>query len=54
MEHRPGHFMPASLLDSQLDTLEVPGEDEPAIRVDAGPDAGVVVDRVLEELGLAG
>ncbi|MEJ1231287.1 MAG: gluconokinase [Galbitalea sp.] len=54
VEHRPGHFMPASLLDSQLATLEPPGDDEPAIRVDAGPDARVVVDRVLEELGLAG
>jgi carbohydrate kinase (thermoresistant glucokinase family) len=31
---RAGHYMPASLLDSQLDTLEPPGPDE-AIRVDA-------------------
>lgn len=31
---RHGHFMPASLLDSQLATLEVPGPDERAIRVD--------------------
>lgn len=28
MEERPGHFMPASLLDSQLDTLEELGADE--------------------------
>jgi len=28
---RRGHFMPASLLDSQFDTLEPPGPDEHAI-----------------------
>jgi hypothetical protein len=44
--------MPASLLDSQLDTLEAPTETEPAIRVDAGPDATLVVDRLLRDLGL--
>jgi carbohydrate kinase (thermoresistant glucokinase family) len=51
--HRDGHFMPASLLDSQLETLEPPTETEPAIRVDAGPDATLVVDRLLRDLGLA-
>src|SRR5580698_10478573 len=29
LEHRAGHFMPASLLDSQLDTLEPLQPDEP-------------------------
>ena len=33
---RKGHYMPASLLDSQLDALEPPGEDEAALTVDAG------------------
>lgn len=32
---RVGHYIPASLLDSQLETLERPGADE-AMRVDAG------------------
>ena len=32
--HRPGHFMPASLLDSQLDTLEPPTPDEDQLTVD--------------------
>ena len=32
---RTGHYMPASLLDSQLDALEPPGEDEAAFTVDA-------------------
>jgi gluconokinase len=35
METRPGHFMPASLLDSQLATLEPLGSDEHGLRVDA-------------------
>ena len=34
MVGRQGHFMPASLLDSQLAALEPPGPDEDAITVD--------------------
>jgi gluconokinase len=52
VEHREGHFMPPSLLDSQLETLEVPSPSEPAIQVDADPDARLVVDRILRDLGL--
>jgi gluconokinase len=52
VQNRPGHFMPASLLDSQLETLEPPTATEPAIRVDAGPDAQLVVDRIMRALGL--
>jgi carbohydrate kinase (thermoresistant glucokinase family) len=33
MQHRQGHFMPASLLDSQLATLEPLGADEPGTRI---------------------
>ncbi|WP_310101313.1 gluconokinase [Sphingomonas sp. BE138] len=36
MRARSGHYMPPSLLDSQLATLERPGPDEPALRLDAG------------------
>jgi gluconokinase len=32
--HRKGHFMPPSLLDSQLKTLEIPGSDEDALHLD--------------------
>jgi gluconokinase len=32
---RRGHFMPVSLLDSQLADLEPPGPDEQAVVVDA-------------------
>jgi gluconokinase len=52
VENRPEHFMPASLLDNQLATLEVPTDDEPCIRVNAGPDARLVTDEVLREIGL--
>jgi len=36
MAARSGHFMPLSLLDSQLETLEPPGPDEQVITVDLG------------------
>jgi gluconokinase len=44
---REGHFMPPSLLDSQLATLEPPGADERALRVDAeaAPEAVVAALR---------
>jgi gluconokinase len=49
---RHGHFMPASLLDSQFASLEEPGEDERPIVVpiDACPHA--VADAVIAKLGL--
>jgi carbohydrate kinase (thermoresistant glucokinase family) len=53
VEHREGHFMPPSLLESQLATLEPPSATEPAIQVDAGPDSRLVVDRILRDLGLS-
>lgn len=34
MAERKGHFMPPSLLDSQLATIEVPGADETALHLD--------------------
>jgi carbohydrate kinase (thermoresistant glucokinase family) len=51
VERREGHFMPASLLESQLATLEEPGQDEPAIRVVAEDEADAVVDAILRQLG---
>jgi gluconokinase len=36
LSNRTDHFMPARLLSSQLDTLERPQSDEPAITLDAG------------------
>lgn len=34
MAAREGHFMPVSLLDSQIATLEAPGAEEGALRLD--------------------
>ena len=36
MSARPGHFMPVSLLDSQLATLEPLHQDEDGLRLDVG------------------
>ncbi len=52
VERREGHFMPPSLLNSQLAALEPPTSSEPAIQVDAAPDSRLVVDRILRDLGL--
>ena len=50
LAERRGHYMPATLLESQLAALEAPEE---ALRVDvsAGPD--VVVATILQGLGLS-
>ena len=45
---RTGHFMPAALLRSQLDTLEPLGPDEAGLTVDAGQDVDAIVDAVRE------
>lgn len=50
LERRTGHFMNPVLLDSQLDTLEVPGN---AVHVRAVGDPGAVAQAVLEGLGIA-
>ena len=49
---RVGHYMPASLLDSQLATLEPPGPDENAIDMDASQPVETIVDAVLARLRL--
>jgi len=51
MARRQGHFMPVSLLDSQLDTLEDLRPDEPGLAVEATEPPGVVVDRFLSWWG---
>jgi gluconokinase len=47
---RQGHYMPASLLDSQLATLEAPGPDERAITLDAGAPTDALVQSALTQL----
>lgn len=45
---RPGHFMPATLLHAQLDTLEPLGADEPGVVIDIDDrDVNAIVDAFL-------
>jgi gluconokinase len=50
MEHRTGHYMPASLLDSQLATLEPLGDDEPGAQVSGAGSPPSVVAELLAAL----
>jgi gluconokinase len=49
---RKGHFMPATLVDSQFADLQPPGSDEAAIALDATRPAEVVVAEALAALRL--
>jgi len=48
---RHGHFMPAALLRSQIDTLEEPDPSEDPLTVDAGAPAPQVADEIIRLLG---
>ena len=54
MVARSGHFMPASLLDSQFAAVEVPGAEERPITVDIGPAPEVLVDGLVARIGAIG
>lgn len=47
---RHGHFMPASLMDSQWATLEPLDADERGVAIDVGPDVDVLVDQICAAL----
>jgi gluconokinase len=47
---RKGHFMPASLLQSQFDELEEPKADEQPIKVDIAPAPEAIVAAILRAL----
>ena len=53
LAHRSGHYMPTSLIASQLDTLEKPQADERALTLSAGlsPDRAcdIALDWILRE-----
>ena len=51
---RPGHFMPASLLDSQLEALEPPAAGEQAVAIEATGDPQQAVDSIRRRLSEAG
>lgn len=50
LRHRTGHYMPASLLDSQLETLEPPADDEAALTVRADDDPAANVELITARL----
>jgi gluconokinase len=50
MHERKGHFMPASLLDSQLATLERPAPDERALRLDIDQPVDLLVAKARDWL----
>lgn len=54
MAQREGHFMPPSLLESQLATLEEPSADEDAIPVDVELRPDEIVELVADRLGSRG
>jgi gluconokinase len=51
---RKGHFMPASLIDSQFAALEPPTADENAIKLDSAKDPAELVALVVSALALSG
>ena len=52
LKTRTGHFFDPSLLKSQLDTLEEPGEDEAiVVSIELTPEQ--IVDEVMVKIGLA-
>ena len=50
LARRRGHFMPPGLLESQLATLEPPGDDEDAITVNIAPDPANIVQMIRNRL----
>jgi gluconokinase len=51
MTHRPGHFMPPALLDSQLATLEPPiGMTTAVLRLDGSEPIDKAIQTVLDWL----
>ena len=47
---RTGHYMPASMLDSQLAALELPGPDESAWTYDVAPEPETIVSTIVARL----
>jgi gluconokinase len=51
MAHRPGHFMPPALLDSQLATLQPPIGAANTLRLDGSEPIGQAIQKILSWLG---
>lgn len=54
MRARKNHFMPVSLLDSQLATLEDPSAEPNVVTVDIAPPVAAIVDAALHALRALG
>lgn len=52
MFNRLGHFMPAKLLESQLDTLETLDKNENGVTVDIDKSVEDIVKEIVDKLGL--
>jgi carbohydrate kinase (thermoresistant glucokinase family) len=52
LQYRTGHYMPPSLLTSQLQTLEPPSSDEPAITLDIALPTDQLVEQIEQQLHL--
>lgn len=50
MAQRTGHYMPPTLLPSQLQTLEMPDPEEAAVRLDSATPADALVSQALQAL----
>jgi carbohydrate kinase (thermoresistant glucokinase family) len=50
LSHRRGHFMPATMLDSQVDALEPLTEDEHGVTIDATLARDTIVDQAMHYL----
>jgi carbohydrate kinase (thermoresistant glucokinase family) len=50
LAHRQGHYMPPSLLQSQLVTLEPPQADEPALCADVSQPPAAIVAELVRQL----
>jgi ribose 5-phosphate isomerase A len=50
---RSGHFMPASLLQSQIDALEEPDPSEDPLTVDVEPPTGQIAEEIIQLLGVS-
>jgi gluconokinase len=53
LANREGHFMPARLLASQLETLEKPGADENAVSISIGGEPLKVAERAAAALAMS-
>jgi len=51
MQQRQGHYMPASLLDSQLQTLEMPTADEAVVPMNIEQSVTTMVAQLLRQWG---